>query len=96
MSRTEGKKQGERLEQMRTALGYATQKSWVEAIGITKTRWSNMETGRTPVSRDVANKIVQKFPGLTRDYIEAGDERGLTMEMLRTLGLLPKGSSLSR
>lgn len=91
----EKEEQSRRLTQMRKALDYDTQKDWADAIGIMPKRWENMESGRNPVSRDVATKIVTKFPGLTRDYLQAGDTRGLTLEMLKTLGLLPKGSSLS-
>jgi transcriptional regulator with XRE-family HTH domain len=86
-------RRGARMRAIRTAMGYKEQKTFAEALGITNTRWSNVENGY-PVGKDVATTLCRTFPGLDRDYIEDGEVRGLSMEMLAKLGLLPPGSSV--
>jgi transcriptional regulator with XRE-family HTH domain len=93
----EKKAQTMRLRRMREALGYNEQKDFANALGITKSRWGNMETGGLPISKEVAEKIVKKFPILSIDYVLKGDTRGFNMDTLRLLGIAPAaGSSSSR
>ena len=79
---------GARMRHMRQSLGYEEQKSFAEAIGVSKSRWNNVENG-FPISEAMAALLCSRFPGIDRDYIQAGDTRGLTMEMARLLGLFP-------
>lgn len=90
----EKRERAERMTNLRKTLskafGYKNAKEFTEVLGITKSRWSNVENGY-PVSKDLADKLIRKFPGLTRDYIQEGEKRGLSLEMLQLL--LPRGSS---
>ena len=91
MSNEEGRidmTRGARMRHIREALGYAGQKDFAEAIGITKSRWNNVENGY-PVSEALAATLCSRFPGMSRDYIQDGETRGLTMEMIKLLRLWP-------
>jgi hypothetical protein len=44
--------------------------------GFSVKQWNNLERGY-PLSRDVAIQLVQKFPGLTLDWLHLGKPDGL-------------------
>jgi hypothetical protein len=84
--------QGERLKHLREVLGYPTQKAFSAALGIEFNRWNNIEL-KGPLSISVATKVVNRFPGLTLDYLYFGKTDGLSMAMARRLGVLPKAKA---
>jgi hypothetical protein len=59
---------GQRLRLLREALGYPTQKAFSAALGIEFNRWNNIELG-APLSIRIAVAVVNRFGGLTLDYL---------------------------
>jgi hypothetical protein len=57
-------------------------------LNVEPRRWNNFEAGY-PFSRGIANKLVEKIPGLSRDWLFDGNPRGLSIEMARRLGEEP-------
>jgi hypothetical protein len=64
---------------------------WME---IDPRRWNNFEVGY-PFSRDMAQRLMAKIPGLSFDWILDGNPNGLSIEMARKLGELPEPVILS-
>jgi transcriptional regulator with XRE-family HTH domain len=89
------RERGRRLRRTRIALGkqvgLSDGKEFAEAIGWSKQQLNNYELGQS-IPESAAAHLCSKFPGLTRDFIQAGKPDGLSWQMFRTLGLLPKGS----
>jgi hypothetical protein len=83
--------QGERLKHLRETLGYPTPKAFSAALGIEFNRWNNIEL-KGPLSISVAMKVVNRFPGVTLDYLYFGKTDGLSVAMARRLGVLPGGT----
>ena len=81
--------QAQRLRRLRIALGFDSQLDFAQALKIEKSRWNNFENGY-PLSRDVARRLVEKFSGITRDYLEDGRTDAMSNAMLRKLGELPE------
>ena len=52
---------------------------------------NNIECG-APLSKEMALRIVRKFPGVTLDWLFLGRTEGLTAEMARALSELSKGN----
>lgn len=63
--------QAKRLRRLRIALGFDSQLDFANLLKIEKSRWNNFENGY-PLSRDMARRLIEKFPGITRDYLEDG------------------------
>lgn len=62
-------------------LRYATgnsQTAFARLIGIEMSHWHNFEHTRR-LTRDVAERIKQKIPGITTDWLLSGDKSGLTV-----------------
>jgi transcriptional regulator with XRE-family HTH domain len=78
-----------RLRELREALGYDRQDKFAEAIGVEPPRYRNAERG-LPLSRQLAQIIVAKFPGVREPWLYRGDPAGLNHEMLQLLGLMPR------
>lgn len=83
-----GSESGRRLKHLREAFGYPTQTAFCAALGVQLNRWNNIERGE-PLSIRVAMTIINRFPGLTLDYLYFGKTDGLTVSMARRLGFLP-------
>lgn len=80
--------QAKRMRAIRGAVGYEhSQLEFAHLLKLEKSRWNNFENGY-PVSRDVQRRLLDKFPWLTRDYIEDGRIDGIAMVWLRKLGEL--------
>ncbi|HWL04522.1 MAG TPA: helix-turn-helix transcriptional regulator [Xanthobacteraceae bacterium] len=84
----------QRLRLLREALNESNATAFAERLGISASRWNNFERG-TPLSREVAIKLVRAYPGLSLDWLYLGETRGLTLEMARTLdeALARKGAT---
>lgn len=76
-----------RMQRLREAMGFQEQTAWARHLGIQVARWNNVE-GRMPVSIEVALILVNKYPGLTLDWIYRGSVAGLTVDMATKLGEL--------
>lgn len=79
------------MQRLREAMGYPEQTAWARHLGITVARWNNVEGGM-PVSIEVATILVNKFPGLTLDWIYRGSVAGLTVDIATKLGELGRGA----
>lgn len=74
-----------RCRQLRRAEGYGRNATaFAKRLGISIKRWSNFENGH-PLSNEVAILLVQRFPGLTLDWLYFGVEDGLTRAMAARL-----------
>ena len=64
--------------------GRGGQQAFANFLGVDRGRWNNVECG-APLSKEMALRIVRKFPGVTLDWLFLGRPEGLTMEMARAL-----------
>ena len=64
--------------------GRGGQLACAEFRGIERGRWNNVECG-APLGKEMALRIVRKFPGVTLDWLFLGRSEGLTVEMARAL-----------
>lgn len=79
---------------MREALDFDESAAFAREMGLTPTRWNNFENGNR-LTRDIAELLVRKIPGLTVDWLFFGKPDALSGEMLRLLGELPTPSRAS-
>ena len=75
-----------RLQRLWRALGYATSAAFAAHLGVSPTRWNNIELSGA-LSKDMAFRIVQKVPGITTDYLWFGRLDGVPVHRLRELEL---------
>jgi hypothetical protein len=54
-------------------------------LGVSSQRWHNTTKRGLPLGRKLEDILMEKFPGLTRDWIRTGDARGLSEEMVEKL-----------
>lgn len=83
--------QAARLRRLRELLGYTGHGGlarFAEDLGIELQRWWMSETGRAGLGMKVALRIIERWPGLTLDWLYLGDTDGLNMVWLRRLGLM--------
>lgn len=73
-----------RLRAIRRASHVPDRKFFADFLGITVSRLSNFENG-FPIGRDAQNKIVEKFPWVSRGYLMDGDQGSLTVATLQRL-----------
>ncbi len=78
--------QADRLRRLRAAIGYETATGFAVFLDIGIQRYNNFENG-TPLSREIAFRLVQKVPGLTLDWLYFGKADGLPIELARRLGV---------
>ena len=71
--------------------GRGDQQKFANFLGVERNRWSNVECG-APLSKEMAVRIVRKFPGVTLDWLFLGRPEGLTVEMARALSEPSKGN----
>lgn len=79
-----------RARQLVACMGFETSTDFARFLKIEPDRWRNFERGY-PFSREVANRLVAAFPGITRDWLHEGNANGLSVEMARMLGEIPEG-----
>ena len=75
---------GKRLVLLRLACGYASQKTFSEALGIERITLSQYEAGRSYPKPDVLGRIRQ-LTGATVDWLYFGDEGGLPVILAQRL-----------
>ena len=76
---------GPRLKRLRLALGFRTQVEFAKKIGIEKNTYNPFETGKRPLTFEVACSIRRKFK-IPVDYLFWGDnEDQLPAGILRKL-----------
>jgi len=71
--------------------GRGDQQKFAELLGVDRGRLNNIECG-APLSKEMALRIVRKFPGVTLDWLFLGRTEGLTAEMARALSEPSKGT----
>ena len=79
-----------RMRHLWAALEFPTSAAFAAAIGASPTRWNNIENSGS-LSREIAFKIVQKFPGVTTDYLWFGRMDGMPLQRVRQLEM-PAGA----
>lgn len=60
------------------------QAAFARRLGISLARWNNFERG-SPLSHEVAIKLVRLVPALTLDWLYLGATGGLSVELARRL-----------
>ena len=79
--------ESKRARRLREATGFngrGGQQKFAELLGVERGRWNNTECG-APLSKEMAMRIVRKFPGVTLDWLFLGRPEGLTVEIARAL-----------
>ena len=71
--------------------GRGGQQAFAEFLGVERGRWNNVECG-APLGKEMALRIVRKYPGVTLDWLFLGRPEGLTVEMARVLSEPSKGN----
>ena len=94
LSRFPGSDESKRARRLREAMGFngrGDQQKFAELLNVERGRWNNIECGGPP-SKEMALRIVRKFPGVTLDWLFLGRTEGLTAEMARALSEPSKGN----
>ena len=89
-----GSDDSKRARRLREAMGFngrGAQQKFAELLGVERGRWNNVECG-APLSKEMALRIVRKFPGVTLDWLFLGRTEGLTAEMALALSEPSKGN----
>ena len=74
------------MRHLREAHGFETAASFSDHLGLSRTRWLNIEGGY-PVSVEVA-RLLRDKTGITTDYVWYGDRSGLTDLVMARLGFI--------
>jgi transcriptional regulator with XRE-family HTH domain len=74
----------QRLKRLREVTRPGSQTRFAQELGISLARWNNFERG-SPLSIEIAQKLVRIIPGLTLDWLYNGERRGLSVELDRRL-----------
>jgi hypothetical protein len=83
-----------RARRLREAMGFngrGAQLALANFLGVDRGRWNNVECG-APLSKEMALRIIRKFPGVTLDWLFLGRTEGLTAEMAFALSDSSKGN----
>ena len=86
--------ESKRARRLREAMGFngrGGQQAFSNFLGVDRGRWNNVECG-APLGKEMALRIVRKFPGATLDWLFLGSPEGLTVEMARALSEPSKGN----
>lgn len=89
-----GSDESKRARRLREAMGFngrGGQQKFAELLGVGRGRWNNVECG-APLGKEMALRIVRKYPGVTLDWLFLGRTEGLTVEMARVLSGPSKGN----
>ena len=78
-----------RLQLIERYSGIRTGKAFAADLGILDSRWSNMKHGM-PLTYEVAEKIVRRYPGITLDWLWLGNPGGLPVQLQRRLAELDR------
>lgn len=73
-----------RLQIVRQFVAGDNQSKFAADLGISPNRWNNFERG-SPLSKEIAFRLVRKIPGLTLDWLYLGIEDGLPTRLQREL-----------
>ena len=84
-------KRARRLRETTGFIGRGGQQAFANFLGVDRGRWNNVECGAS-LSKEMALRIVRKFPGVTLDWLFLGRPEGLTVEMARALLEPSKGN----
>jgi hypothetical protein len=76
-----------RLRQLRAAERYETASAFARKMDISVSRYLNFEIG-SPLSIEVALKIVRTVPGCTLDWLYIGERRGLSFDLRERLSMV--------
>lgn len=76
--------ESQRLRWVRLAEGYENSALFAKRVNIGSTAYSQYENG-VRLSRDAAEKIANKVPGLTTDYLIRGREEGMPAELRKRI-----------
>ena len=71
--------ESKRARRLREAMGFnerGAQLAFANFLGVDRGRWNNVECG-APLSKEMALRIVRKFPGVTLDWLFLGRTEGL-------------------
>ena len=82
-----------RMKNLRLKLGYPKPGKFSQMLGISISRWTNVEGGH-PLTHAVAVILKSKIPGLSYDYIYDGNVESLGDELRTVLGERPSKKSL--
>ena len=77
---------GRRLRQLRESMGYTQVTPFAKYLSVGLKRLWNADNGG-PLGKELALCIVQKCPGVTLDWLYLGRTEGLSVSMVRRLGL---------
>ena len=89
-----GSDESKRARRLREAMGFngrGGQQAFANFLGVERGRWNNVECG-APLGKEMAVRIVRKFPGVTLDWLILGRPEGLTVEMARALSEPSEGN----
>jgi hypothetical protein len=79
--------QRDRLRRLRKAHGFKTSNAFADFLDLGHTTYNAFENG-SALSRDAIFRIVQKFPGITSDWLYWGKiDSSLSIALARRLGL---------
>jgi transcriptional regulator with XRE-family HTH domain len=97
VSNFSGSDESKRARRLREAMGFngrGSQQKFAELLGVERGRWNNVECG-APLGKEMALRIVRKFPGVTLDWLFLGRTEGLTVEMAHALAAIDGDSPSS-
>lgn len=81
-----------RLVALRYAISGASQTAFAARIGIEVRRWNNFERG-SPLSKEVAFLLVQKFPGVSLDWLYLGKIETLPLALREDIAAAEKATT---
>jgi hypothetical protein len=73
-----GSDESKRARRFREAMGFnerGAQQAFANFLGVERGRWNNVECG-APLGKEMAVRIVRKFPGVTLDWLILGRTGG--------------------
>jgi hypothetical protein len=73
-----GSDESKRARRLREAMGFnerGGQQAFANFLGVERGRWNNVEYG-APLGKEMAVRIVRKFPGVTLDWLILGRTGG--------------------
>ncbi|HEX3412847.1 MAG TPA: helix-turn-helix transcriptional regulator [Stellaceae bacterium] len=73
----------DRLASLRVALGYDSQVTFAEALGISFKRWNSYERGY-PIPRETAWLLQERF-GISADWLWWGKEGNMPAQLLKQI-----------
>lgn len=91
MNAHSGTSVADRCIRLRKAMGYdyhGGQMAFAKFLGVPVGTWNNVERG-TPLSKNLAFRLVQKCPGVTTEWLWFGGAGGLSLRMAQALEEVP-------